>query len=121
MSRYFQCAECGVAVQIPRGLKTVRCRRCGDSSFITDGVPRRMYPALHMHPVNYDHGLKDYPSSIWMQTHTRPVRPGIYECRFRHTEPNVIPLLWNGVSFVVPSTGERVVMTQFLTWRGCLV
>lgn len=118
--RTFQCTECGVAVTIPLKVKTVSCRRCGDVSFVNEGNVRRVYPALHMYPVDtkHDHG-SDYPLSIWMLPWTRPVRQGFYDCRFRHTEPNVIRLWWNGVSFTT-ADGQRVSMTQFLTWRGLL-
>jgi hypothetical protein len=121
MSSDFQCSECAAWVNIPRVLKTVTCRRCGEVYFCNDGEPRKMYPALSMHPMSALR-VQELTGvlSKWMPTHTRPLIVGCYECRFRTTEPNVIQLLWNGTRFVVPSTSERVQMQHFLTWRGVL-
>lgn len=116
----FQCTECGAAVVIPLKCKTVSCRRCGDVSFVNDGAPRRVYPALHMLPVDHPHEFgPDYPLSKWMLSWTRPVTSGNYHVRFRHTEPTVYIARWDGVAFRTP-TGERVRMGNFLTWRGLL-
>jgi hypothetical protein len=121
MSNTFQCSECGTTVRLPisPSIKTVTCARCGDVSMLTDGVRRRFYPALHMHPMT---SLTPGPElleavSIWMPTHTRPIIPGIYECRFR-TFDEVLPLQWDGMKFV--AAGQRVRMHDFLTWRGVL-
>jgi hypothetical protein len=94
----------------------VMCNRCGETYFCNnDEPPRKFYPSLSMRPSGTE-GV----ASKWMLTHTRPILTGIYECRFRHTEPNVIPLMWNGASFVAPNTGERISMLNFMTWRGVL-
>lgn len=121
MATKFQCADCGVWVIIPsRSISTVSCRRCGTTYFSNHGAtPSKFYPSLSMYPVD----TPITPCSCvspWMLPHTRPIRAGIYECRFRTIEPNIIPLRWNGVGFVVPDTGERVAMSHFLTWRGVL-
>lgn len=115
MSSDFKCSECAAWVNIPRALKTVTCRRCGEVYFCNDGEPRKMYPALSMYPADTDGVV-----SKWMPTHTRPVREGLYEARFRNIEPAVVLVVWNGVRFVVPFTGERIQMREFLTWRGVL-
>lgn len=113
MSNYV-CTECGATVRIPRVVSTVTCQRCGDVSFCDGGVARRMYPALTMCPLGTFGGVE----SKWMPTHTRPVRSGLYECRFRDIEPRVIVLHWNGRHFT--HCGEPVRMRHFLTWRGVL-
>jgi hypothetical protein len=116
----FKCTECGAVVNIPLKLKSVTCPDCGDGSFVNDGAVRRMYPGLHMYPVDHAHSHgADYPPSKWMLPWTRPVIPGNYDVRFRHTEPAVLRLRWNGACFVT-AEGQRVQMTQFLTWRGAL-
>lgn len=118
MRSRFSCTECSADVIVPLKVTTVSCRRCGDVSFVNDGAPRRYYPALSMYPI--DHQSDCSAVSKWMLPWTRPIRAGVYDCRFRHTEPHVIRLRWNGAGFVVPDTGERVSMRYFLTWRGML-
>lgn len=120
MTTKFQCADCGVWVIIPsRSIRTVSCRRCGTTYLCNDGGVSKFYPSLSMFPV-------DTPItpcscvSMWMLPWTRPIRHGLYDCRFRTIEPNIIRLRWNGAGFVVPDTGERVAMSHFLTWRGVL-
>lgn len=62
-------------------------------------------------------GLGAKPSP-WMLPQTRPLEPGVYECRFRGVEP-VLPLWWDGRGFNVSETDSRAVqMGTFLTWRG---
>lgn len=118
----FACCECGTNVVIPIVVKTVSCRHCGDVYFIGElGNVRRVYPSLHMQPVTHPLPCSNYPLSKWMMPWTRPIRAGIYHCRFRHTEPHIIELMWQGAFFVVPSTGERVDTSHLLTWRGVLV
>ena len=116
----FRCTECGAWVRIPyaKSVKNVSCHRCGEVFFCNvDGKPpRKMYPALSMYPI----GISG-PVSKWMPTTTRPIRVGLYETRFRTTEPSTYLLQWDGVRFLVPSTSERVQMRHFLTWRGVLV
>ena len=117
-SRY-ECAECGALTFLPLTARTVTCHRCGDVCFVTAGAVQRMYPALHMRPIDHPHGLgADYPPSKWMPTHTRPVAAGMYECRFRHIEPEVVRLYWNG--WRMQHDGVPVDMSNFLTWRGVL-
>lgn len=118
MFNTMRCTECSAWVTLPyaKSVNTVSCQRCGTTYFCNmDGPPRKFYPALSMHPIDVQ-GV----ASIWMPTHTRPVKPGDYECRFRNTEPNILLLRWNGAAFVVPETGERVQMIHFLSWRGAL-
>jgi hypothetical protein len=113
----FKCAECGVWVTLPyaKSIKTVRCHRCGTAYYCDEpGPPRKFYPALSMFPNNEVVGG---PSSEWMPTHTRPVRPGLYDCRFRHIDPATIELWWDGRHFLTPD-GKRVDMSQFLSWSG---
>ena len=78
---------------------------------------RRMYPALHMFPLT---NLRDpNPTySKWMPTRTRPVFHGEYDVRFRHTEPAVLRLMWDGRRW---HSGEQPVDSRnLLTWRGVL-
>lgn len=119
MLKSYRCCECGTSVIVPKVVSTVTCQRCGDVSFVTDGIVRRMYPALHMYPVTHQLPDPQYPFSKWMPTGTRPVVSGLYHARFRHTEPHVLTLQWTGCKFV-DSSGTRVAMSQFLTWRGVL-
>ena len=115
MRKTLQCDECRALITLPATVKTVSCSRCGETYLVNDGnPPRRLYPALHMYPVTVE-GVE----SIWMPTQTRPIRHGLYECRFRTTEPHVLRLHWNGRRFLA-STGEPVAMGEFLTWRGVL-
>ena len=115
-----QCNECGSEVAIPLSLKTTSCKRCGDTYFVNDGPPRRVYPALHMLPVDAHHDEgPDYPLSKWMLPGTRPIVPGNYHVRFRHTDPEVFIAHWDGACFRAPN-GERVDMRNFMTWRGLL-
>lgn len=141
MQSHYQCTECGTAVRIPlcnkprystAGFKgcithrnvtlrapipTVTCPRCGDVSDIDEqGHVQRRYSALHMMPVDHDDGTL----SKWMLPHTRPIRPGLYQCKFRHTGDSFGPSLrWTGYYFACP-LGRRVDCTQLLTWRGVL-
>lgn len=117
MFNTIKCVECGAWVTLPsKSIKTVTCQRCGEVYFCNDDrPPRKFYPALRMHPVT-ETGV----TSAWMPTQTRPIKQGLYDCRFRTTEPNIIRLHWNGAAFVVPDTGERVQMQHFLSWRGTL-
>lgn len=139
MSGTYQCTECGASVTIPwhdkvryrssgfqgqitherivqrAPIPTVSCRRCGDVCDIADdGSVSRRHASLHMHPVSHDG-----PLSIWMLTWTRPIKPGNYHVRFRHLEPQVFVAWWDGVNFL-DTTGRRVRMGEFLTWRGVL-
>lgn len=118
MRHEYVCAECGASNHLPLVVKTVTCHRCGDVCLVTDGKLTRFYPSLHMMPIDYVPADSCYAVSKWMPTHTRPVASGVYECRFRHIEPTVLRLWWNGVAFL--HAGKRVDMTQFLTWRGVL-
>ena len=122
MSTAFNCCECGRAIPLPRSVKTVSCARCGDVYLCNDGAPpRRMYLSLHMLPLDAPSPSDipaDYPPSRWMQPHTRPIRPGLYECKFRHTGEAVFVLEWTGYYFM--HFGPRVDCTQLLTWRGVL-
>ena len=125
----FKCTECGAIIRVPTAVKTVSCRRCGDVNLVTDGQLRRMYPALHMLPVDAPRPTEsvpphwymqpEYPLSKWMLPWTRPVKPGNYHVRFRHLEPGVFVARWDGVCFRAPD-GQRVRMRDFLTWRGLL-
>lgn len=121
MRRTFQCEECRTVGYVPSGgIKTAICARCGDVYFCDEGrVTRRVYPALHMFPIDVERE-PNYPFSKWMPTHTRPIMAGLYHLRFRHTEPNVIVAWWDGHCFRDRRNGVRLVMTQFLTWRGVL-
>ena len=123
MQQTYCCSECSTHVQLPLSpkIKTVTCPRCGDVSMLTDGVRRRFYPALHMTPFPHPHiASEDDIVSAWMPTHTRPVAIGMYECRFRTTEPHVLLLKWDGIKFVDGTMDTRVAMRDFLTWRGVL-
>lgn len=113
----YQCAECGATNDLPLTVRTITCQFCGDVCFVTDGKVSRMYPSLHMLPADTPRD-PDYPLSKWMPTQTRPVLPGWYDCRFRTTGDCVLRLWWNGMWFA--ASGKRVVMDEFLTWRGVL-
>lgn len=119
MLKHYACTECGHPVSLPlsESIKTVTCPRCGDVSMIHDGNVRRIYPALHMHPI--DHVGELAAVSKWMPTRSRPVRPGWYDCRFRTTEPHVLRLQWDGKHWY-SAANERVDTRQFLSWRGML-
>lgn len=123
MIDYYECGECRTQTALPlrrSGIKTVTCRRCGDVRFVNDGkLGERMYPSLHMLPV--DHIPHDGCGALskWMPTHTRPVVVGDYHVRFRHLDPSVLIARWDGKHFVA-AAGQRVSMTNFLTWRGLL-
>lgn len=119
MRSIFRCTECGASVTVPLTVKSVSCRRCGDVSFVNDGAVRRVYPTLHMLPVDAPRPDSDYPLSKWMLPWTRPVMPGNYHLRFRHTEPQAFVAWWDGVKFTT-SDGQRIDMRNFLTWRGLL-
>lgn len=108
------CVECGTAFAVPKSVKTVSCRRCGCTHFADTG--NKFYPALSMHPIDTDGGV----TSMWMLPYSRPIIQGLYECRFRHCEPDVVTLRWDGARFVAPRTGERIAMEQFMSWRGAL-
>lgn len=112
----FECVECGTGVRVPP-VATTSCRRCG-TVYWTD-TRNKFYPSMSVHPVTYTPADGLHATGMWMLPWTRPTRAGIYECRFRHTEPHVLRLHWDGKNFVT-SQGERVQMTQFLTWRGVL-
>lgn len=116
----YKCTECGAAVRIPVVVTTVSCKRCGDTLFVNDGPVRRVYPALHMLPIDTKHtNGPEYPPSKWMLPWTRPVVNGWYDCRFRNTEPHVLRLWWNGRTFTT-GKGEPVNCSFLLTWRGLL-
>ena len=114
----FQCSECCAIVRLPLSptIRSVTCPRCGDVSMITDGRVRRVYPALHMRPI----GTPDGVVSKWMDGRVRPVAAGMYECRFRHLEPAVLPLYWDGACFREGIGGRRVQCVGLLAWRGWL-
>lgn len=114
-----QCTECGANVAVPLSLKTVSCTRCGDAYFVIDATMRRMYPMLHMLPVDHPLPCDGYPLSKWMMPHTRPIIAGNYHVRFRHTEPEVLIAHWDAVCFRAPNR-QRVDMRNFMTWRGLL-
>lgn len=114
MTEFYTCAECRALNRRPVSVKTSACVRCGDVTWLHDGKWGRFYPMLHMLPAT-----ADGPVSKWMPGTTRPVVAGLYDTRFRHTEPTVIRLLWDGRHFVAPD-GRRVEMTQFLSWRGVM-
>jgi len=118
MRNEFRCCECGTLVFLPSTVKTVSCRRCGETYFCNDDKPpRKFYPALSMYPVD----TADGAVSKWMPSHTRPIKPGAYDVRFRHTEPHILRAWWNGSRFVTMDGEPRpIVMTQFLAWRGML-
>ncbi len=109
------CTECGATIA-PSATSTVRSRRCGDVYYTETG--RRVYPALHMYPVTHPRD-PGYPLSKWMLPWTRPLMPGMYHVRFTSTEPRVLLAWWDGANFV-NMQGERVCMTDFLSWRGVL-
>jgi hypothetical protein len=87
---------------------------------LTDGERRRFYPALHMGPFHSCVSEASDIVSAWMPTHTRPIIPGIYECKFRTTGDAILPLVWEGMKFIAAHDGRRVAMGDFLTWRGVL-
>lgn len=79
----------------------------------------KIYPALRAYPVTTGNG----ELTAWMLTHTRPIVPGLYDVRFRHTEPHVLQLWWSArppACWRVPGTYEPVSDDQFLSWRGRL-
>ena len=109
----FRCRDCGTPVSLPRSsVSTFSCQRCGEVYWTDSRKP--MYPALRMSPVGTPGGVP----SKWMPTHTRPVRPGIYEVRFRHLGDSVLALSWTGSRFV--REGRPVRTVDLLTWRGWL-
>lgn len=117
MQSTYCCVECGAANCFSPQLKTVSCRKCGDVCFITNSeLGGRMYPSLHMYPIDTIECIE----SKWMLPWTRPVRTGIYEVRFRTTEPHVLQAWWNLRDFVTIDTKKRIAMRDFLTWRGVL-
>lgn len=116
MQTEFACDECRTRISIPRTVSTVTCRRCGETYFSES--QRKFYPELSMYPITITGEFAAV--SKWMPTHTRPVRPGIYECRFRTTEPHVLRLNWTGIRFVTVDDGQAVSLRDFLSWRGML-
>ena len=103
-----QCTECGTRITLPSSPKitTVTCNRCGDVSMRGDGDSwRRMYPALHMYPFHclMPQGIESPEAVVsrWMPTHTRPVTPGTYQCRFRTTGEAIFSLHWDGTRFAL--------------------
>ena len=111
----FMCSECCAQVRLPLSpaIRSVTCARCGDVSFITDGKVRRVYPALHMRPVNTPDGVV----SKWMDSRVRPVAAGMYECRFPQGE---LTLLWDGACFRDVGSYMRVRCATLIAWRGWL-
>ena len=115
----FRCTECHTNVAVPRAaLKTATCKRCGEVYLLPS--QQRIYPSLHMRPIDIAPPADGCCAvSKWMPTETRPIEQGFYDCRFRHTEPRVFRLYWNGVTFIT-GKGQRVALHNFLTWRGLL-
>lgn len=112
----FECTECGTGVRTPP-TATMSCRRCGTVYWTDSG--NKFYGCMSTHPIDYRAPDGFGHVGCWMLPWTRPLRSGRYECRFRHTEPHVLTLLWDGATFTTLD-GKRVQMTQFLTWRGML-
>jgi len=101
------CTYCGTTLHPLFSAATVRCDRCG-AVHHADGsvISPRMLPITT--------GLKMSP---WMFAHTRPIEPGIYECKFRDVEP-VLTLYWNGQQFMQVVIDKPVRCATLISWRG---
>lgn len=112
----FDCANCKAHVVFSPMLRAMwskpqpcRCQRCGTVHGVMEGEVEVISPF----PLPVGEGVKRMP---WMLPQTRPIKLGIYEVRFRSTEPRVLRLYWCGRYF--RHEGKRVDMSDFLSWRG---
>jgi hypothetical protein len=116
----FKCGNCAtlndvsmwVRLNLSATARPQRCRRCG----ATHGVLRNGDASV-ISPVTHplDDGTRRSP---WHLPDCRPIRIGLYELRFSHTEPQVFMFQWDGTSFRDTTTGQRIRMDKFLSWRG---
>lgn len=100
------CHYCSTELRPFFSAATVRCDRCG-AVHHADGtiISPRMLPI----PV-----AGEWRASPWMFPHTRPIEPGMYDCRFR--DAGDLSLYWDGRQFT--HGGLRVRCATLLSWRG---
>jgi hypothetical protein len=112
-----QCVYCAGALkvfsfQLKESATTpqrVSCGKCGSNHVLHKGSVE----AINPRPLPGGEGTRHMP---WRDASTRPIVPGLYECRFVEIEPNAIVLWWNGREFT--HEGQRVAMRTFVAWRG---
>lgn len=109
-----QCGHCGGTIRLYEFQKKsgrnecVSCEKCGSSHTYSEGTVTPINPR----PLPCAYGAVVMP---WRDASTRPIEPGMYECRFRNLE-HLLLLEWTGTQF--EHEGQRVNCRTLQAWRG---
>ena len=116
----FKCGNCATLNDVShwvrnnpdRTARPQRCRRCGAQHGVLRNGDADVISPITL-PIKELGRL-----SPWQLPDCRPIKVGVYELRFSHTEPRMFRFMWDGVCFRDPGTSMRVKMDRFLSWRG---
>lgn len=97
---------------LPSNARPQRCRKCGAQHGVYRNGDAAVISPITL-PITEDGRL-----SPWHLPDCRPIRYGVYELRFSHTEPRIFRFMWDGGCFRDPQTMQRIKMDRFLSWRG---